>query len=114
MKESRLMLLQYLTGAGILVLGASHFALLTLIPGGFGSALGFSEVQGVYLAYGLLFELFLTLLSYHVFNGFRKVLVELRQGKTYEMAVTWLVFLGGAATFLWGTRTILIFMGLFH
>ena len=111
MRESRLMLLQYITGAGILILGAMHFALLTLPNGGLTVTLGFDSVKSIYLAYGLVFELFLVLLSFHVFNGFRKVLLELRQGKTYESAVVWLMLLGGGATFLWGTRTVLIFLG---
>ncbi len=114
MRESRFMLLQYLTGAGILVLGAMHFALLSFAYGGFGKALTFDTVNATYLAYGLFFELLLVLLSFHIFNGFRKVLTEFRQGKLYETAVTWIMFLGGAATFLWGTRTILIFLGVLH
>jgi len=108
------MLLQYITGSGILVLGAMHFALLTLQPGGLPTSLQYSSVKSVYLAYGLLFELLLVLLSFHVFNGFRKVLIELYQGKTYETAVTWIMFLGGGATFVWGTRTILIFLEVLH
>jgi succinate dehydrogenase / fumarate reductase membrane anchor subunit len=114
MKESKIMLLQYITGAGILILGAAHFALLTLTPDGFKTALDFSTVKLTYLTYGLVFELFLVLLSFHVFNGFRKVLIELYQGKTYETAVTWIMFLGGGATFVWGTRTILIFLEVLH
>jgi len=108
------MLLQYITGACILVLGAMHFALLSFAYGGYKEALTYGTVNTTYMAYGLLFELFLVLLSFHVFNGFRKVLTEIRQGKRYEMAVTWIMFLGGAATFLWGTRTILIFLEVLH
>jgi succinate dehydrogenase / fumarate reductase membrane anchor subunit len=114
MKESKFMLLQYITGAGILVLGAAHFALLTLPSGGLPTALEYGTVKSIYLAYGLVFELFLVLLSFHIFNGFRKVLIELYQGKTYETAVAWLMLLGGGATFVWGTRTILIFLEVLH
>jgi succinate dehydrogenase / fumarate reductase membrane anchor subunit len=110
MKESRIMLLQYITGACILVLGALHFAGLTLSSGGLPSALEFGTVKSAYLAGALFFELFLVLLSFHIFNGFRKVLIELYQGKTYETAVSWIMLLGGGATFVWGTRTILIFL----
>ncbi|MGA1974840.1 MAG: succinate dehydrogenase [Conexivisphaerales archaeon] len=110
MRESRFMLLQYITGSGILVLGAMHFALLTLQPGGLPTSLQYSSVKSVYLAYGLLFELLLVLLSFHVFNGFRKVLIELHQGRTYEKAVSWLMLLGGSVTFIWGTLTILVFI----
>jgi succinate dehydrogenase hydrophobic anchor subunit len=114
MRESRLMLLQYLTGALILVLGSAHFALLTLPEGGLPIALDFSSVKAVYLAYGLVFELFLAFLSFHIFNGFRKVAIEAYQGKTYESMVKWVMILGGGATFLWGTRTILVFMSVIH
>jgi succinate dehydrogenase / fumarate reductase membrane anchor subunit len=114
MKESKLMLLQYLTGAGILFFGALHFADLTLPTGGLPTALEFVTVKGVYLTLGLGFELFLALLTFHVFNGFRKVLVEVYQGKTYERAVSWIMLLGGGVTFIWGTRTILIFLEVLH
>jgi succinate dehydrogenase / fumarate reductase membrane anchor subunit len=114
MKESKFMLLQYITGAGILILGAAHFALLTLPTDGLKTTLAYSSVHDIYLAYGLIFELFLVLLSFHVFNGFRKVLIEVYQGKTYETAVTWLMLLGGGVTFVWGTRTILIFLEVLH
>jgi succinate dehydrogenase / fumarate reductase membrane anchor subunit len=114
MKESMIMFLQYITGAGILILGAAHFALLTLPTGGLPTALEFDSVKSIYLAYGLIFELFLVLLSFHIFNGFRKILIELYQGKTYETAVAWLMLLGGGATFVWGTRTILIFLEVLH
>jgi len=114
MKESKIMLLQYITGACILVLGAAHFALLTSPSDGLKTTLTFNSVQSIYVAYGLIFELFLVLLSFHVFNGFRKVLIELYQGKTYETAVSWIMLLGGGATFVWGTRTILVFLEVLH
>jgi succinate dehydrogenase hydrophobic anchor subunit len=111
MKESKVMLIQYLTGAFIIVLGAVHFALLTFAGGGYDNALKFSTVVFTYTAYGLAFELLLAALTFHVFNGFRKVLTELHQGRTYERAVTWALALAGGATFLWGTRTVLVFLG---
>src|SRR5579885_625873 len=97
MRQSRLMLLQYLTGVGIVILGALHFS-----------------VVSVYTTFGLVFELFLVLLTYHIFYGFKRILCELHQGKVYETAVTWLMVIAGGATFLWGTRTILIFLGVLH
>ena len=111
MKESQVMLLHYLTGVAIILLGAFHFSLLTFAGGGLDNALTFASVLSVYTTFGLVFELFLVFLTFHTFNGFRKVLIELRQGKTYEGAVTWLMAAAGAATFLWGTRTVLIFLG---
>jgi succinate dehydrogenase/fumarate reductase cytochrome b subunit len=111
MKESTVMLVQYMTGVVIIVLGALHFALLTFAGGGLENALTFNSVVTIYTSFGLVLELFLTLLTFHIFNGFRKMLVELRQGVVYERVVTWLMVAAGAVTFLWGTRTILIFLG---
>ncbi|MEM0118695.1 MAG: hypothetical protein QXG05_02760 [Nitrososphaerota archaeon] len=114
MKESTLMLLQYLTGVGILILGAFHFALLSFAGGGYSNAISFASVLSVYMSFGLVFELFLVFLTFHIFNGFRKILVEIYQGALYQKTVTWLMIVAGAATFLWGTRTILIFLGVLH
>jgi|SRR5579875_14007 succinate dehydrogenase / fumarate reductase membrane anchor subunit len=114
MRQSRLMLLQYLTGVGIVILGALHFALLSFAGGGYKNALEFTSVVSVYTTFGLVFELFLVLLTYHIFYGFKRILCELHQGKVYETAVTWLMVIAGGATFLWGTRTILIFLGVLH
>ncbi|MEM0118457.1 MAG: hypothetical protein QXV32_08410 [Conexivisphaerales archaeon] len=114
MKQSKLMLLQYLTGIGILFLGALHFALLSFAGGGYKNALEFTSVVAVYTTFGVPFELFLAFLTYHIFYGFRRVLCELHQGKVYENVVTWLMIIAGGATFLWGTRTILVFMGVIH
>ena len=105
------MLIQYMTGVVIIVLGALHFALLTFAGEGLENALTFNSVLTIYTSFGLVLELFLVLLTFHIFNGFRKVLIELRQGTVFERAVTWLMVAAGVATFLWGTRTILIFLG---
>lgn len=111
MKESRLVLLQYLTGVGILILGAFHFALLSFAGGGYSNALAFASVMSAYLSFGLIFELLLVFLTFHIFYGFRRILIELHQGKTYEKLATWAMILAGGATFAVGTRTILIFLG---
>jgi hypothetical protein len=65
------MLLQYLTGVGIIILGAFHFALLSFAGGGYRNALEFTSVVSVYTTFGLIFELFLVLLTYHIFYGSR-------------------------------------------
>ncbi|MDG6934458.1 MAG: hypothetical protein JRN68_07140 [Nitrososphaerota archaeon] len=114
MRQSRLMLLQYLTGLGILALGSLHFALLSFAGGGYSNAIQFASVLSVYTTFGVLFELFLVFLTWHIFYGFRRVLCELHQGRRYESTVTWAMVIIGGATFLWGTRTILIFLGVLH
>ncbi len=112
-RESTLMWIQYITGLGILVLGALHFASLTfLAPGGYPGALNYYTVvlkryQDPLWAAAL--EAFLALLSYHVFNGFRIILLELNQGSGWTKAVNVTMFLAGLVVFLYGTRTIITF-----
>jgi len=112
-RESTLMWIQYITGLGILVLGALHFASLTfLVQGGYPNALSYANV--VYKRYedplwAAALEAFLALLSYHVFNGFRVLLLELNQGSGWTKAVNVTMALAAIAAFLYGTRTILVF-----
>lgn len=114
LRQSKLMLLQYLSGAAVLVLGGFHFALLSFAGGGYNNALQFASVTSTYLSFGLLFELLLVFLTFHVFYGFVKILTELRQGKLFEKFATWSMFLAGSVTFAWGTRTILVFLVALH
>lgn len=111
-RESTLMWIQYITGLGILVLGALHFASLTfLAPGGYPGALEYTTVISRYTdpLWAAALEAFLALLSYHVFNGFRVLLLELNQGSGWTKAVNVTMALAAIAAFLYGTRTILVF-----
>ncbi|MFP3137663.1 MAG: succinate dehydrogenase [Nitrososphaeria archaeon] len=111
-RESTLMWIQYITGLGILVLGALHFASLTLLaPGGYPGALEYTTVISRYTdpLWAAALEAFLALLSYHVFNGFRVLLLELNQGSGWTKAVNVTMALAAIAAFLYGTRTILVF-----
>jgi len=111
-RESTLMWIQYITGLGILVLGALHFASLTLLaPGGYPGALEYKIVIFRYTdpLWAAALEAFLALLSYHVFNGFRVLLLELNQGSGWTKAVNVTMALAAIAAFLYGTRTILVF-----
>ena len=113
MRESTLMWLQYMTGLAILVLGALHFASLTFLGvSSYDEALTYEVVSSRYrdIFWALSLELFLVLLCYHVFNGFRIILLEIRQDKTWTKAVNVVVFLAGLAVFLYGTRTIVLFL----
>ncbi|BBE41795.1 Succinate dehydrogenase hydrophobic membrane anchor protein [Conexivisphaera calida] len=112
MRESTLMWIQYITGLGILVLGALHFASLTfLAPGGYTGALDYTTVISRYTdpLWAAALEAFLALLSYHVFNGFRIMLLELNQGSGWSKAVNVTMFLAALVVFLYGTRTIITF-----
>ena len=113
MRESTLMWLQYITGLAILVLGAIHFASLTFFGvSNYDQALLYGTVVGRYtsVAWASALELFLALLSYHVFNGFRVILLELRQDGAWTKAVNVTMFLAGLVVFLYGTRTIALFL----
>lgn len=113
MRESTLMWLQYLTGLAILFLGALHYASLTFLGvSSYDEALTYEVVSSRYrdLFWALSLELFLITLCYHVFNGFRVMLLEIRQDRTWTRAVNLVMFLAGLAVFLYGTRTILLFL----
>jgi succinate dehydrogenase hydrophobic anchor subunit len=112
-RESRLMWLQYATGLVIFVLGALHFASLTFLEvANLDEALSFEMVAYRYtnLLWAGSLELFLLVLSYHIFNGFRVVLLELNQGRAWTTAVNTTMLLAGLTVFLYGTRTIVIFL----
>jgi succinate dehydrogenase / fumarate reductase membrane anchor subunit len=53
-------------------------------------------------------ELILVLLSVHGFNGLRVILLELKQGKSYEKAVTYGCLASMAILIAYGSRTILM------
>ena len=113
MRESTLMWLQYITGLVILVLGALHFASLTFFGvSNYDQALTYAVVASRYtnVLWAAALETFLAVLSYHVFNGFRVILLELRQDSAWTKAVNATMFLAGLVVFLYGTRTIALFL----
>ena len=111
-RESTIMWIQYITGLGIIVLGALHFASLTfLVQGGYLEALRYKIVISRYTdpLWAAALEAFLALLSYHIFNGFRIMLLEYNQGSGWSKAVNVTMFLAALVVFLYGTRTIITF-----
>ena len=109
MKTSRLMLIHYLSGLAILLLGATHFASLTFLGiKNYDEALLYNSIAAMYKGWTFLLEFFLLFVSFHTFNGFRTILLELRQGRRYEQIVTVVTLIAGLLVFIYGTRTIIL------
>lgn len=109
MKESTRMLLHYVTGLGILVVGGVHL-FTVFLTGPYLQNLAFTSVIAVYknaiLAATL--ELLLIFVDYHALNGIRVILIEFHQGSKWERGVTWILSVAGILLLIYGTRTILI------
>ncbi|MFP3300130.1 MAG: hypothetical protein RXN92_03515 [Thermoplasmatales archaeon] len=130
MRESKIMFLQYLTGLLILVFGGLHFLALSFLTPSpdkqlyvyqsatnhtlVGGALYYNYVLDIYknLAWAAVFELFLTVVTFHAFNGFRIILSEQFSGPTASKVISYSMLIIGLIVFIWGTRTILLaFLG---
>jgi succinate dehydrogenase hydrophobic anchor subunit len=103
------MLLHYVTGLGILVVGGVH-VFTVFLTGPYVQNLAFSSVIAVYrniiLAASL--ELLLIFVDYHALNGIRVILIEFHQGSEWERGVSWILSVAGILLLVYGTRTILI------
>lgn len=128
MRESKIMLLQYLTGLFILVLGTFHMLLLSVLAPTsnkvlyqytsptnhtlIGGTLYYSTVTAIYhtLLWGSIFELLLTFLVFHIFNGFRIILSEQFPGAKAEKVITYSMLILGLIIFIWGSRTIVLML----
>ena len=60
------------------------------------------------IGYAILLELILILISVHGFNGLRVILLEMRQGPTYEKAVSYGCIAAMVALVAYGSRTIIM------
>jgi len=107
------MLLHYFSGIGILVSGAVHLSLVFFF-GSYEENLSFDSgifsVIAVYrnFAFALTLELLLIFVAFHAFNGLRVILIELYQGKKWEMSVNWILTAIAAFLVIYGTRTVLL------
>lgn len=128
MKESRIMFLQYVTGLFILVLGTFHMLLLSVLAPTttkvlyqypsptnhtlIGGTLYYTTVAAIYhtLLWGSIFELLLTFLVFHIFNGFRIILSEQFPGARSEKIIAYSMFIIGLFIFIWGSRTIVLML----
>ncbi|MCL5408304.1 MAG: hypothetical protein M1518_02945 [Candidatus Thermoplasmatota archaeon] len=129
MRESQIMFIQYMTGLLILVFGSFHFLLISALApttdkvlysytylNGIrtlaGGTLYYSTVKAVYtsLMWGSVFELLLTFLVFHIFNGFRVILSEQFPGSKAEKIITYSVLIAAMIVFIWGSRTIVLML----
>ncbi len=110
MKESSLMLLHYITGILIMVLGAVHLATHSFL-GVEGYSFSLQYVSSIERysnpLFALTLELLLVTVAYHGLNGTRVVLLELKQGEQWDKIVNWLVLVLGILIVAFGTRTVI-------
>jgi succinate dehydrogenase / fumarate reductase membrane anchor subunit len=108
MKESTIMKIHYGTAIAAVALVAVH--VLMRLTQGFAESLEFESVLANYkfVPYAIMLELILVLLSIHGFNGLRVILLELKQGKTYEKAVSYGCLAAMVGLIAYGSRTIIV------
>jgi len=108
MKESTIMKIHYGTALAAVALVAVH--ILMRLTQGFAESLEYDSVLANYkfIPYAAMLELVLILLSVHGFNGLRVILLELKQGKMYEKAVSYGCLAGMIALIAYGSRTIIM------
>ena len=109
MRESRIMLIQYVTAVAALFLVGLHLLMQgVIIP--YGSAISFQRVLSVYRAPidGSLLEILLIVILAHGFNGLRIILLEWKQSRTWTRSVNAVVVVVSLALIAYGTRTIIL------
>ena len=108
MRESTIMKIHYGTAIAAVALVAVH--ILMRLTQGYAESLEFESVLANYkfVPYAIMLELILILLSIHGFNGLRVVLLELKQGKTYEKAVSYGCIAAMIGLIAYGSRTIIV------
>lgn len=106
MRESHIMKIHYGTALAAVALVAIH--ILMRLTQGFAESLEYESVIANYqfLPYAGMLEIILILLSIHGFNGLRTILIELKQGHSYEKAVTYGCIAAMVAVIAYGSRTI--------
>ena len=102
------MKIHYGTAIAAVALVAVH--ILMRLTQGFAESLEFESVLANYkfVPYAIMLELILILLSIHGFNGLRVILLELKQGKTYEKAVSYGCLAAMIGLIAYGSRTIIV------
>jgi succinate dehydrogenase membrane anchor subunit len=108
MRESIIMKIHYGTALAAVVLVAVH--ILMRLTQGFAESLQYSSVIANYkfLPYAGMLEIILILLSIHGFNGLRVILLELKQGQTYEKSVSYACLAAMISLIVYGSRTIIM------
>ncbi len=102
------MKIHYGTALGAVALVAVH--ILMRMSQKFSDSLQYQNVIANYhfLPYALMLEVLLVLLSVHGFNGLRVILLELKQGSTYEKMINYGSLAAMAILIAYGSRTILM------
>ena len=108
MRESTIMKIHYGTAIAAVALVAVH--ILMRLTQGYAESLEFESVLANYkfVPYAIMLELILILLSIHGFNGLRVILLELKQGRIYEKAVSYGCFVAMIGLIAYGSRTIIM------
>ena len=109
MRESHIMKIHYLTA--LVAVGFVIIHIMIRFPhGSFANSLEFESVIANYksIPYAVVLEAMLILISVHGFNGLRIILLELKQGSTYENAVTYGCLAAMIALIAYGSRTIIM------
>jgi len=108
MRESHIMKIHYGTALAAVAFVAVH--VLMRMTQGFAESLEYENVIANYqfLPYAGMLEIILILLSIHGFNGLRVILLEIRQGRVYEKAVSYGCVAGMVALIAYGSRTIIM------
>ena len=102
------MKIHYGTALAAVALVAVH--VLMRLTMNFQESLEYENVLANYkfIPYAVMLELILVLLSVHGFNGLRVILLELKQGKTYEKAVSYGCLVAMIGLIAYGSRTIIM------
>ena len=102
------MKIHYGTALAAVALGAVH--ILMRLTQGFAESLEYDSVITNYkfLPYAGMLEIILILLSIHGFNGLRVILLEFKQGRKYEKAVSYGCVVAKITLIAYGSRTIIM------
>lgn len=112
LKESQIMKIHYITGIAAIFVVALHIMMRLVVP--FELSLEYDYIIANYknIAYVLILESILVLISVHGFNGIRIILLELRQSKAWENMITVMTISAMIALIAYGTRTVILANGL--
>ena len=97
-------------GTALAAVGLVAVHILMRFTTGYAESLEYETVIANYqfLPYAGMLEIILILLSVHGFNGLRTILLELKQGPSYERAVSYGCVAAMVAVIAYGSRTIFI------
>jgi len=108
MRESHIMKIHYLTALVAVALVIVH--IMVRVTQGFSDSLLLDNVIANYkfIPYAIVLEAILILISVHGFNGLRVILLEVKQGRVYENAVTYGCLASMIVLIAYGSRTIIM------